>query len=331
MKKLNYILLLFFVAVVASCGDDDDATPMTPLDPEDPAAETPDRPVLTVENPQTGFQGVFKSDETGEVKVNLKGTLDARFSKLEIFKSLDGEEALHEEIEESAANFDAEGALLYEFSYAFEDGDANKAVVFSAVLTDSLEQQSEKVVLVEAEVLLPMVYYEAIVATDFPASGKSQIPYYLRLNANIAEGQRIGTVVTQGSHEEIAMVFSVNEGVGYYLSSPNAIVETDLVIKVNPKAETKFKVVELPEVGFNGYDEDDPFVIRAMFEEAEFGSNEERAPVKVGDGTGIVFKTDSGETGLLHLQSLEPAGGTPETGPSRNELSMRIWLMRGSL
>ena len=331
MKKLNYIFLLLFVVVVASCGDDDDgatpATPVTPTEPDEPVAEQPDKPVLSVEDPQTDFQGVFKSEENGSIEVSLTGTLDARFLKLEIFKSLDGEESLYEEIEESDATFKANGDLVYEFNYDFEAEDGNKGVSFSAILTDSLEQQSEKVVLAEGEVLLPMIMHEVQIASDFPVSGSSQIPYYLRLTKTMAEGQRVGTLVEEGDHEEIAMIFSANDGSGYYLSSPNAIIESDLVVKVEPKTKTKFKSITVPELGFGVYDEYDSFVIRKLFEDASFNSNPERAE-KILEGNAFAFETDNEEIGLFYIDKVESVGGTPETGPKRNQLSLKIWLMQ---
>ena len=323
MKKFNYVFLLFFVCVVASCGDDDEG--LAPVDPADPVPAKPDSPVLLVENPQSEYQGVIDSDETGEVSVNLKGELDASFLKLEIFKSLDGEESLHEEIEKSEATFNTNGDLVYEFEYAFEEEDANKEVVFSALLTDSLEQQSEKVVLVEAEVLNSMVFHKATLATDFPASGGIKIPYFLRLTNENTKAENISDAVTEGDHEEIAILFSANDGSGFYLSSPNAVIESSLVIKINPKTETKFKNVTMPEVGFNIFDEFDSFAVRAFYEEAEFGSNPERAEQVSEAGKAFAFKADNGQIGLLHVEKFET---NEELNPKQHELSVNIWLIQ---
>ena len=96
-EKIQLCLFTFFVSVVASCADDDEGSAPVPLfnpiDPVDPVPVKPYRLVLSVENPQSEYQVVVDSDETGEVSVNLKGELDASFLKLEIFKSLDGEES----------------------------------------------------------------------------------------------------------------------------------------------------------------------------------------------------------------------------------------------
>lgn len=294
MKTLNqlfHVILISFLMVAVSCSKD-----------EAPKAEQKEiedtTPELKVIGGIQDFSGVVGSTENGEINFTLETTTPAGYKSLSVYKVVDGEKSLVKTYAVEEATFKYEGTYSVDINYIIEEEDVEKEAYFEAYVLDSENKQSSTVKVANLEAFGKMSYFSLYVGTTLPAAnGGVTTPNFLILGTETSD-LNMGDMVTNNLSAEIDLVFSVNDGLGYYLTSPAACIEEELMVKFQELNTTKLKAVEMAPEEFDNLNPFKTIEVLDMYEQHEFNSHQQRAE-QMDLGKCITFKTVDGQKGII--------------------------------
>ncbi len=313
MKKLSYLFVLFTILI--SCSKDDSITT-----PDDNGSNNDGDggvefvlPIITLESGEDGtYHGVIGSPTNGSLQHQIKAIAADGFVSLEIFKVLDGTSSAYEEIDTNHQDYiSGSNLFFYQLNYILNNDEAGKDLHFNAVVTDANDHTFSFDFAV-AEIRFPMIKTTISLQTVVPPNGDITIPYYLLIDGDNVSAENHTTAVHVEFDQNIALVFSVNDGSGFYFASPTAVVETVIVNGMQEKANTKFKehVNGSPfnnplDTSFNIYDN---YELDHRFSVLDYNSNEGKAEQAGIVGKRYYFLTDNGKTGVIQTTNLSMEG-----------------------
>lgn len=311
MKKLNLIYLLIAAIFVSCSSDDDSAIPVV----EEPTVKTP--PTIALESGEEGvFEGVIGAPQKGTMIYGLKANATDGFKSLEVFKIVDGNETSYELLDSSSPNYTAGNSQAYTLNYTFSEADLGKSLSFKAVITDDNNAMAS-ISFGEATVKRAMIKSSITLQTKFPITDFTVDTYgFLYVGNDSNSATNLANILSENYYSNAVAVFSVNDGSGFYLASPNSVVETDLVdlFADQPKPTTKFKEQALTSVEFDALNIYDTYYIESVYANAEFNSSEEKVEQVGTEGKIFSFFTDDNRVALARVSVFEIAGSDVKLG-----------------
>ena len=314
MKKLSYLFMFFTILI--SCSKDDSITT-----PEDNGNDNNGDneieyvlPIISLESGEEGtYQGVIGSPINGSLQHQVKAIAADGFVSLEIFKVLDGTSTSYQAIDSSHPDYIlGSNEFIYQLNYILNNGEeAGKDLHFNAVVTD-VNEHTFSFDFAATEIRLPMIKTTISLQTVVPPNGDITIPYYLLINGANVSAENHTTAVHSEFDQSIALVFSVNEGSGFYFASPTAVLETVLVNGMQEKATTEFKE-HTNGSPFNNpldtsFDIYDNYELDYRFSVLDYNSNEGKAEQVGIVGKRYYFQTDDEKTGVIQTTNFSMEG-----------------------
>jgi len=287
-KIISVLMSILFLIQIGCSNSSDEPTPAD--DPE----ETVEAPSLTFSAGTDSFKGVIGSPENGSYQNSIKVNSPGGFQNLEIIKIVDGQEIKYLTINLADVQVLTKEQIQYDFQYILTESDIDHEVSFKAFAIDQEGNESDNYAFGELQVRNPMLYFNTSLGTAIPADmSGTNTPNYLILKDKNTASADLGDVVTDNLSGNVNMIFSVNPDIGYYLTSPNACIETSLLYKFNTFNVLKIKAVDLSEESFSKIDMYDAWELESVYAQTEFGSNEERMLVTGAKKT-LLFETQDG-------------------------------------
>ncbi|RKE92282.1 hypothetical protein [Ichthyenterobacterium magnum] len=302
---VSYIALALFT--LSSCSSDDDSSTSNP---------TIQQPSLSLLSGDTGLhQGVIGSPESGSLQYSVKAIAPEGFNQLVIQKVVDGIATEYETINVNHPNYIAgSNTFTYNLNYILNINDVDKDLSFKAIVTDA-NDNTTSLDFAEAEVKQSLQFVESLfIQTKLPIEPFNvNVNHFLRVDGDTVENANLGDVVNLQINEKVAAVFSLNDAYGYYLSSPNAVIETDFVIEIQDKATTKFKEIDSESVNFDELNIYDTYEIETIYNNASFNTHQQRA-TQLEQGKLFSMLTDDGKIALFKITYFNVEGGNVYAG-----------------
>ncbi len=317
MKTLNlfmHFILISLLVVSVSCKKDKGGKAQP--EPEDTT------PILKVIGDVKDFIGVSGSTDNGEVNFMIEASTPAGFKSLNIYKVVDGKQTLVKSFSIAEVTLQYDKVYTAEISYLIEEEDVEREVYFEGYVLDSANIQSTTIKLANLQAFGKISYFGEYVGTTLPAAnGGVSTPNFLVLGTGTID-LSMAEMVTNNLSSEVDLVFSVNDGLGYYLTSPAACIEDELLVKFQQLNTTKLKVVDVAPEAFNDLNPFKTLEVMDIYEQGEFYSHEERAG-QMEEGKCIAFKTDDGQTGLMMVKQFYTDN---EAEPAVTYIKLGIWI-----
>src|SRR5690606_20150858 len=237
MKK--QIGMYAFVAVaLLSCGKDDDgAGPILP-----PEAKLPSVTVLEEGYDQTTF-GVVGAPQNGAVIFTVEATAEDGFKSLDIFKIVNDIESEYETLDVNSPDYVQGNVQTYGLNYILSAQDVGNDLEFKAVVTDQNNATAE-IYFGAAQAKSPLLHFPSVeLKQSFPiADFDGNTDSFLHLDGADCEGISLVEFFALNYSDKIAMVYSVNDGSGFYLGSPKVVneLESNVTSELPTLATTKF-------------------------------------------------------------------------------------------
>lgn len=314
MKK-SILILITLSTLFYSCSKDDSATTEENVEILIPPK------VTQVSGNTQPLHGVVGAPTFGALLATVKGDAEEGFISLEIFKIINGQITSYEILEEGSPGYVVgSNSQTYELHYPFTSEDAGKEIYFRAVITDS-KNATESLDFAFATVKNPMTNKTLVMSTPVPVDSENLDAYYfLHIENNEILGKTMeDTQTTVGIDEKIAFVYSVNEGSGFYLASPDRLLETDLLENFDVLNTTKFKELDMTEEEFSTINLYDVFDVEDSFASAAYNSDEGRAEQVSTVDKVFAFQTIDLRTGLIKVNSFS-------INNNFSFLTITIWL-----
>lgn len=207
----------------------------------------------------------------------------------------------------------------YTLNYIFTDDDVDKALEFKAVVTDANDATAE-IYFAPAKVKKPLLFYEVALEQNIPlANFNADTPCFLRIDDGICENSSVGEFYSMGYDNTIAMVFSFNDGSGFYLGSPAVVdeLESNVTNGLSTLATTKFK--ELEDLDWYSINSNETFTAINAYEEAGFNAHEQKLEAVHETDKVFGFKTDDDRIGLGKINNFS-------TNSPQGYLAMDIYI-----
>ncbi len=305
----NVLIYLFLIAIASSCSKDDSAA-IVPQG-NDPIENEATLPKVILLNGATDvFEGVVGAPTQSALQYTVEATAAAGFISLEIFKVVDGAPQPYEIVDSSSSQFVAGSDVqTYSLNYILNEADAGHSLSFKAVVTDA-NNQKDNLIFAQAEVRNPMIQSTVQLSTKVTPVGDITIPYYLLIDENNIMAVNHDIAVNVTTDQNIAAVFSVNEGSGFYIVSPSSVLETVIVNGMQEKATTKFKDANAQFINplSNHYTIYDVFTMEGHYASLEFNAHEEKAEQVSTVGKRYYFSTDENRVGAFQVTNFELNG-----------------------
>lgn len=301
---------------LSSCSSDDDST----IEEEEELID-PIPPTVVLNSGETGvFNAVLGSPTLGSLNYEVKAVAEDGFETLTIFKVLNGVSTEYETIDTNHPNYVANSnEFVYELNYILNNqNEVGTGLSFKAVITD-VNNSTATLDFAQTNLRKPMTKSTVQVHTTLPPNGDDAISYYLHLNGS---SEVIAVPRTQAENinldQDIFAIFSVNDGSGYYLGSPESILETVLTDGMQTKATTKFKeqTAGSPfDLGLDtAYNIYDVYDVEHAYSVFEHNAHQQKAEQVGAIGKRFFFETDDNRTGVLQINSFEINGQDAHLG-----------------
>lgn len=296
-----YMVLAF--AFLASCSKDD-----APIDPKQEDVIVEDvLPTLSLVSGSEGvFEGVIGAPGNGSLQHTVKATAAEGFMELNIYKVENGVKSSYISFDKNHPDYvEGSNSFTHNLGYIFTENDVNKELYFIAEVIDT-KNNIETLDFADALVKKPMQFVTTIfMETRLPLeSFNLNIAQFLKVEGEKIAGVNLGKVVNDQINDKIAAIISYSEDAGYYLSSPKAVLDQDVVIKIQDKAKTKFKTHEDKAVEFGDLNIYDTFIVEDLYNEADFGQHQQKAK-QIHQGSLISMKTDDDRIALFKIDYFE--------------------------
>lgn len=313
LKNFKNIILLGLIILVASCSKkSDNVTPVI----EDTT------PSVNIVGGVQDFAGVVGSPDNGEINMVIEATTPAGFKNLNVYKIVDGAQSLVKSYSASDVTLKEGSTYSAELNYVIDPEDVDRDVYFEANALDAENVQTETIKLANLEASGQMIYFENTVGTTFPAiNGGVDTPNFLTLGTGTS-ALDLAYIVTNNVSTNVDLVFSANDGEGHYFTSPEACIETDLLIKFQGLKKTELKIVELTSEQFKSITSYNTLEVEAMFDNATFGPHEQRARQMAKDKC-VVFKTEEGMKGIIYVKDFYTDSNNV---PNKTYMDLNIWI-----
>lgn len=313
LQKLSYYSLLtsviFYIILafmfLTSCSKDDSPTT------EEETIEQQD--VLPTINLDSGLEdvtkGVIGAPGFGSLQHKVKATAPEGFSQLIIFKVVDGVKSEYQTIDTSHPNYvNGSNSFTYELGYIFSDEDVDKSLHFLAEIIDT-KNNSESLKFAEASVKQPLNLIKTIfLETRIPLQPYNVgIAQFLKIDSEEVKGINLSTVVSDNVNQQVAAVFSLSEDLGLHLASPKMVISQETVLKIQNKAETKFKVIA-DDVDFDSFNIYNTFEIEDLITNATYSPNEQKT-TQLSEGKVFAIITDDERMALCKITYFEQING----------------------
>lgn len=315
LKNFRNIILLSLMVIAASCSKKSDNNKVEPVVEAAP-------PSIKIVGGVQDFAGVIGSPDNGEVNIVIEATTPAGFKNLNIYKVVDGAQSLLKSLKLEDVLLKTENTYTAEFSYLIEPEDVDREVYFEANAVDNENKITETIKLANLQAFGQMIFFEKTVGTALPAiDGGVDTPNFLTLGTGTS-ALDLAAIVTNDLSTIVDLAFSVNDGLGYYLSSPKACIETDLFIKFQDLKKTELKEVNITPDNFKNIQAYQTLEVEQMFNSADFYSHQQRAE-QMAQNKCIAFKTDEGLYGLIFVKEFYTDNGNI---PSKTYMDLNIWV-----
>ncbi|WP_353779461.1 hypothetical protein [Winogradskyella sp. 3972H.M.0a.05] len=297
-----YIILAF--ASLTSCSNEDSPAPTEQGEEQEQQFVIPT--LELVNGTEDLFLGVIGAPGNGSLQHSVKATAPEGFVELVIYKVVNGVQSEYQTIDTTHPNYvDGSNTFTYDLSYIFTNIDIDQEFYFIAEVRD-IQNNTETLEFADAWVKQPMQFVETIfMETRLPLQPDNmQIAQFLEVNGNQVGGVNLNKVINEQINEKVAAVISVNEVEGIFISSVNAAGNASLVDDIDDKSTTKFKELNNEVVDTSIYDIYDTFTIEALYENAAFGDNEQKA-LQIGQNSVFAMRTDDNRTALFKITYYE--------------------------
>ncbi|MCX2678446.1 hypothetical protein OOZ15_00695 [Galbibacter sp. EGI 63066] len=306
MKKLTCIYTFMAMAVFSCSKDDGGSTPTPP----------PEVVLPTVEVQESGYNetlhGVVGAPQSGAMIYTIEGTAEEGFKSLEIIKIENGSENQYESLDANSPDYVEGNVQTYTLNYIFSNDDVDKALGFKAVVTDQNDATAE-ISFGAAKVKNPLLHFASVeLKQSFPITGfNADTSCFLHIEDNTCQATSLGQFYDLGYDDKIAMVYSVNDGSGFYLGSPTVVngLEDNVTNGLNTLATTQFKVQE--NIDWSDISAYETFLVMNAYDEADFNSHEQKLESANTVGKIFSFKTDDDRIGLVKVTDQHTA--SPES------------------
>lgn len=305
MKTIKLIYVFMALALVG-CSKDDDGT----ATPKEPVAQAIP-PTIALKSGSTDlFPGVIGAPQKGSLQHTVEAEAKDGFKSLEIQKLVDGSATSYQVIDENSAEYAGGNVVAYTLNYIFKEEDLGKDLSFRAIVTD---QNDAKATLdfAQAEVKRPMIAANVMMKAAVPLNPLAiNIPHYLMLRDDECLGISLEDIDEKQLYDQIIGVFSLNDGSGFYLASPNTLLEAELLnLFPEEKATTKFKELELTADEFEAFTIYETFEVEDLFAGAAFNADPEKLELVSEVDKVFTFRTDEGRIGLGRITGFDIANG----------------------
>lgn len=305
----NALIYLFVILIASSCSKED--SPSNTPQGNDPIDNEVSLPNLILLNGSAEvYQGVIGSATQGSLQYTVEATAAGGFVSLEIFKVIDGTPQSYEIVAAGSDQFiPGSDVQSYALNYILSNEDAGSNLHFRAVVTDA-NNLKDTLDFAAVDVRKPMLQKTLQLQTIVNPVGDITIPYYLLINDTNIMAVNHDVAVNTTMDQNIAAVFSVNDGSGFYIVSPTSVLETVIVNGMQEKATTKFKdsnTVFMNPISYH-YDIYDVFEMEAHYASLEFNSHEEKAEQVSTIGKRFYFLTDNNRVGAFQVSDFELIG-----------------------
>ena len=309
MKKLNFsallsFALLAFTIVFTSCSKDD--SPVTPEEQQQIIIEDELPTITLISGSPDVFNGVIGAPGFGSLQHTVKAIAPEGLSELNIYKVVDGVQSGYISFDTNGPNYDANtNSYTHNLSYILSENDVDKDLYFIAEVIDA-NNNVETLDFAEAIVKHSMLFVETIfMETRIPLENNTMsTAQFLQVDDLEVGGVNLNRVIDEQINDKIAAVLSISEGEGIYLSSPNSLVNQATVNEIQNKSTTKFKKLNNEVLDLNLYNIYDTFTIESLFDDAAFGSHQQRA-AQINENDFYVFRTDDNRTALFKITYFE--------------------------
>ena len=305
----NALYLVTFIFLLTACSKEE-----APASDPNSNNGDPNVPVLPLVSLISGSEevnmGVIGAPGFGSINYTIQGTAADGFVSLEIQRVENGVATEYETIAAGHPNFVAGNNIqTYDLGYVFTEDDLDIDLSFRAIITDA-NNNTATLNFGHSVVRRPMSQKNVTVQTVLPPNGDITIPYYLFVRDGSVLSVSHSEAVDVDLDQNVAMVFSVNNELGYYLSSLTAVTETVLVNGIQEKSTTRFKDSNsvFTDALADSYNIYDVFDIMDAYDALEFNSHQQKAANVSEEGKRFFFKTDQGDFGVLQVVSFTTNG-----------------------
>jgi len=287
---------------LSSCSNDDSITE----DPSDPEVILIDPSITLLSGSEDLTEGVIGAPGFGNMNHIIKAEAPEGFDKLVIYKVVNGVQSEYQTLDTTHPDYvSGSNSFIYELGYIFTENDANNNIHFIGEVWDT-ENQNTSLEFAKATVKKSMQYVEQIfMETRIPLQPNNmQIAQFLSINGDEVGGVNLNTVLNNDLHEAVEAIISFNEVQGVYISSTTAVDHSQSVDDIEYLSNTTFKELNPEVVAINQYNIYDTYTIESLYENAAYGSDEEKA-LGLEENSVFVLKTDDGKTALFEITYFE--------------------------